>query len=322
MPKRNVTMITATGGDGKSLLCQQLASCTVLGRDWLGVRVRRGPVLYLNAEDDDDELHRRQQDIARHMDVPMDRFAELYLWPLAGGDAVIASAEDRGNVVRPTALWRKLEREVAKLKPALVILDPLANLFAGNEIIRCQAQQFVGLLRGMAIRSDTTVLFAAHPSLTGMAQRTGSSGSTAWANSVRSRLYLERPEKGDEDARVLTNNKTNYGKFGSELRFRWANGVFVLDSSAAAAAERAERDAKDDELFLTLLGILESQNAKASNLVGRNYAPKVMADMPAAKGVTHNRLELAMKRLLEAGRIRSITVGPRSNSSVKLEIVL
>lgn len=103
-------------------------------------------MLYLNAEDDWDELHRRTDAIARHMDVSIARFADLHPWSLAGCDAVLTTAEERGNVVRPTALWRKLEREVAKLRPRLIILDPLANLFAGNEIIRTQAQQFIGLL--------------------------------------------------------------------------------------------------------------------------------------------------------------------------------
>jgi hypothetical protein len=45
-------------------------------------------------------------------------------------------------------------------------------------------------LRGLALETSSTALLLAHPSLSGMASGSGTSGSTAWSNSVRSRLYL------------------------------------------------------------------------------------------------------------------------------------
>ena len=319
-----MTLLSADGAAGKSLLAQQLCGSTSLGRPWLGLEVARGTALYLNAEDDYDELHRRMTAIARHMDVGLDRFSDLHLWSLAGCDAVLAAAEERGNVVRPTPLWRKLERTIATLRPRLIVLDPLANLFAGNEIIRAQAQQFVGLLRGLAIRHNAAVVLVAHPSLNGMAQGTGSSGSTGWGNSVRARLYMEREKaqggKTDADARVLQTTKSNYSAHGQEIRFRWSDGVFVLDSGAAAAAARAERDAQDDRLFLTMLSKFEAQNITASHLTGRNYAPKLMSDHPTAGGVSNERFRLAMLRLLDRDSIRSITEGPPSRPLKRLVV--
>ena len=286
--------------------------------------VARGAALYLNAEDDYDELHRRTAAIARHMDVGLDRFSDVHLWSLAGCDAVLASAEERGNIVRPTPLWRKLERTVATLQPRLIILDPLANLFAGNEIIRAQAQQFVGLLRGLAIRHDAAVVLVAHPSLTGIAQSTGSSGSTGWGNSVRARLYMERKAqdgKADDDSRVLKTTKSNYSAHGREVRVRWCDGVFVLDLDAAAAAARAERDQADDQAFLNLLIKFDLQDIPASHLNNRNSAPALMADHPAAGGISKERFRLAMHRLLDAKRIHSIKEGPPSKPRHRLVVV-
>ena len=60
-----------------------------------------------------------------------------------------------------------------------------------------------------------------HPSLTGINSGTGTSGSTAWNNSVRSRLYLSRiVQDGYEqnpDARVLRTMKSNYSGIGGEI---------------------------------------------------------------------------------------------------------
>ncbi|MGL1475134.1 AAA family ATPase, partial [Vibrio parahaemolyticus] len=47
-------------GVGKSLLGQQLATARWAGRPFLGLPSAAGPSLYVTAEDDPAELHRRQ----------------------------------------------------------------------------------------------------------------------------------------------------------------------------------------------------------------------------------------------------------------------
>jgi RecA-family ATPase len=66
MPMRNVTLLSGDGGVGKTIALMQLSAATVLGKDWLGMRPAVGPVLYLGAEDDADELRRRFESIAKH----------------------------------------------------------------------------------------------------------------------------------------------------------------------------------------------------------------------------------------------------------------
>ena len=68
-----------------------------------------------------------------------------------------------------------------------------------------------------------------------MADESGLSGSTAWDNSVRARLYLRRPENAGPDERVLTRAKANYSSGdGDELALLYSAGVFVgLDPNAA-----------------------------------------------------------------------------------------
>src|SRR4029079_1534383 len=104
-------------------------------------------------------------------------------------------------------------------------LDTLADFFAGDEISRTHARQFIGMLRGLAIEFERCILLLAHPQLSGMSSGSGTSGSTAWSNSVRSRLYLERvkDDRGveqDTDARVLKTMKANYSAVGTEIARR------------------------------------------------------------------------------------------------------
>src|SRR6185295_15698702 len=132
-----------------------------------------------------------------------------------------------------------------------------ADLFAGNENARGQAQQFIGMLRGLALETGSTALLLSHPSLSGMASGSGTSGSTAWSNSVRSRLYLDRVREAgaepDPNIRVLRTMKSNYGAVGGEIRLRWHGGVFILDTSPDGTFAQTARDMHAKEVFLELL---------------------------------------------------------------------
>ena len=234
IPDRTVTIVAGDGGDGKTTLMSQLAAATSAGRPWLGYSPEPAPVLFVSAEDDVDELHRRLDAIAKGLNIGLSELADLHLVPLAGKDAVMAVPQGRAGIVNATAVFHGLVALVEKIRPRVVMVDALADVFGGEENARAQARQFIGLWRGLAINHDLAVVLIAHPSLTGMSSGTGTSGSTAWSNSVRSRLYLARL-KGDDsreidpDLRVLRVKKSNCGPAGMELRLRWRNGGFILD---------------------------------------------------------------------------------------------
>ena len=60
IPQKTVTLFSGDGGTGKSLLALQLAVAAVSGVDWIGKPVSEGSVIYMSAEDDDDELQDRK----------------------------------------------------------------------------------------------------------------------------------------------------------------------------------------------------------------------------------------------------------------------
>lgn len=314
IPARVPCTLNADGGLGKTILGLQLCVATVTQGFWAGRTVKQGGAVYLSAEDDTDELHRRLFDIAAGAQVSLADLRDLIILPLAGKDAILAAPEGKAGTLKLTKLFVGIEELLKDIKPALMVIDTLADTFGGNEIDRTQARQFIGALRGLCIRHNVTILLLAHPSLAGMASGSGSSGSTAWSNSVRSRLYLDRvkAEDGDEpdpDLRVLRVVKTNYARLGEEIRLRWQSGTFVpaigQDSfSAMASQSKAER------VFMALLSAYNADGRHVGYAPAGNYAPKVFAADARCEGVSKKAFTQAMNALFAAGKIKIEESGP------------
>jgi RecA-family ATPase len=326
MPMRNVTLLSGDGGVGKTVLLMQLAVATVLGKEWLGMRPTVGPVLYLGAEDDADELRRRFENIAKHYGATwQDLFdAGLRTLSFAGADALLGKP-DRDSIIVATPLLARVRQDVIDLRPKLFIVDPAADVFAGKEIDRAQVRQFITMLRGIGITADCAVILAAHPSLSGMREGTGLSGSTAWGNSVRARFYLTRPKaNGDNDdapdsgLRVLEVKKNNYGPMTASLPIRWENGVFVL--AAKDAFDQTVAEAQAEEVFMMLLRRFTAQGRNVSDKTGTSYAPARFVEQAEARaaGLNNKALTVAMDRLFTAGRIKVVTEGPPSHPRTRL----
>ena len=307
IPANQVTILGGDGGVGKSLLALQLAVATAAGRCWIGRQVREGPALYLSAEDDRDELHRRLADIATAEGLTFEHLDNLVLRSLAGEDALLAMLDRKTGALATTPLLDELDARIAEERPALVLLDTLADLHSGDENVRSQARQFIGILRGLAIRHSCAVLLLAHPSLSGMANGSGSSGSTAWNASVRSRLYLDRiVEDGyepDADRRRLTVKKSNYGRTSGEIDMTWRSGVFVPDAPQSSL-DRTAVGLRAERVFLQLLRRHAEQGRRVSAQPGPTYAPSQFATHADAEGCTKRVFKVAMDKLFEAGRLR------------------
>lgn len=327
IPARNVTLLQGDGGTGKSLLALMLAAATVCGKPWIGLEdVQRGPAIYLSAEDELSELHRRLEVIASSMSVSLQDFRDLHLIPIAGEDAILAAPCHRSNVIAPTPLWTAVEGYVSQIQPSLVVLDTLADLFAGEENQRSQARQFISMLRRLALQYNTCVLLLGHPSLEGLKSGKGTSGSTGWNNSVRSRLYLERistPEgqrsvEHDEDLRELSVKKINYGRKSDPIRLKWCGGIFQRQTGDSFGLNAGQRGAAAEETFLTLLQLHEEFGLPLSPNVSSRYAPTVFAKHTGSKGITKHAFKGAMERLLESHRIRLVPDGPPSKRRMRL----
>ncbi|MEL7685864.1 AAA family ATPase, partial [Citromicrobium bathyomarinum] len=256
VPANEVTLFTGPGGAGKSLLSQQIATALSTGGRCLGMDLEPAPVLFVTAEDGEDELHRRQCALG-----PLDP-AKLFLASLRGVLATELATFDRDGEISLTPLFEMIRATLDHTGATVLILDNLAHLFGGNENDRGQVTRFVNALYALRreLGRDLTILLIGHPNKSGDAY----SGSTAWLNAVRSQIEIARTEdEHDLDGRVLRVGKANYARFGTETRFRWHDGAFVLDSELSQETrqqlDEAIRVSGENEAFLRCLRTRDEQ---------------------------------------------------------------
>jgi RecA-family ATPase len=314
-----VTMLSGDGAAGKTTIALQLAVATVRGTDWLSSVVDQpGPAIFFTAEEDQDEVHRRLDAITAHHGIGLADLAGLHLLCRPNDDPALGVAEGKSGVIRATPLFDRLLKAATEIRPALIIIEAAADVFAGNENDRAQVRQFVGLLRRLAIGADAAVLLIAHPSLTGLNTGTGTSGSTGWNNSVRSRLYFKAPKsrdrddaETDSDVRQLEVMKSNYGPAGEVVRLRWQRGVFVPEGQMGTV-ERVSAEAEIDAAYLDCLDAITARGDRVGPHTGRTYAPSIFQKMPQARGYRAKAFSAAQERLFDAGRIEIKAFGSPS----------
>lgn len=323
VPQKTVTLFSGDGGTGKSLLALQLAVAAVAGTGWLGKSVQQGTALMISAEDDEDELHRRLDDILTAEGRDYDDVAGLTLRSLAGEDALLA-VEGQLSLLK-TELFKELEQRAANDMPALIVIDTLADVYPANENDRAKVRQFVGILRGLAMRQKCAVMLLGHPSLTGLNSGSGTSGSTAWNNSVRARLYLSRimdeskTYEPEPNKRVLSIKKQNYSATGEEIGMTWADGRFIINPTETGL-DRMTGAMKAERVFLKLLKLFTEQGRRVNHAGGPTYAPKLFSEHPDNEGLRKPALRTAMESLLARGTVKVSEDGPASKRRTFLEV--
>lgn len=309
IPDRQATLLTGKGAAGKSLVSQQQATCIALGLPFLGIETVQTTAMYITCEDDADELHRRQVAICANLGVTLeDLSGKLFLLSLQGEMNNELATFDHEGRLHIAPRYRQIEAACEAHGIGFAVLDNTAHLFTGNENDRHQVAGFINLCNRLAIAIDGAVVIVGHPNKAGDSY----SGSTAWENQVRSRLFMEIPvdddgNAPDPDARVMRREKSNYAQRGGELDFMWFKGSFVLPSAVpedqkmeTASIAKASRE---NEIFLSCLAKATSQKRAVSHVNGINYAPRIFAHMPQSKGAKEADLKAAMERLLSLGQI-------------------
>lgn len=330
VPEHEITMFTGEGGVGKSLCAQQMATCMAARLPFLGlstsIRDNQG-VLYVTAEEGEDELERRQRAINRRLGLRrIDIDGLLHLSSLRGNDGNELCSFDADGTIRPTAAFNKLGTTICRAHIGTVILDNVAHLFGGNENIRREVTAFVNLLYRLVRAHSCTIVLIAHPNKSGNSY----SGSTGWLNAVRSQIFLERLEdtRGHEPEptrRVLVNPKANYAQRNQRHVFRFHDGAFALDADLPmddrAEIERAHNAAVEDETFLRCLRARTGPGREVGPSPGPNYAPARFPEMSEAKGMKNQAFKRAMERLIFVGRITTKEVKRDGKGNFKTIIV-
>lgn len=309
MPLATTTLFTGAGGVGKSLMGQQLATAVGLGRTFMGIETTQTPAIYMTCEDKVDELHRRQAAICDAMGAPLETLGgRLHLLSLVDEPDNMLATFAADNTMSVGPLMARLRLAIERTGAGFIVLDNVAHLFGGNEIVKAHVAAFVGMLNALSAKTGATILLVAHPNKAGDAY----SGNVAWENQVRSRIFLDRPrdQSGhviDADARVLSRDKSNYAAAGATVAFRWHRWAFVSDDDLPAE-QRAEVATNllagiEDRAFLKCLDLATERRINVGHVPSGNHAPKVFAAMVEGKGTPKVAFERAMQRLVSAGVI-------------------
>ena len=327
IPLRQVTLFSGEGAAGKSTVQLHLSAAHAIARDWLGTTPMPGPAIFVDAEDDGDEIWRRLAAITRHYGVTFEDLINggLHLISLAGDDAVLATVTRSGKV-EPTPRYQQLLEAAGDIKPKMIGIASSANVFAGEENTRPQVQQFIGLLARIAIVANGAVQLISHPSLTGINSDTGLSGTTQWHNAVRARSYMKsiKPEAGEQpkdDLREIVFKKNNYGPLSESIVLRWQNGLY-LPVPGMNNLDKVAREAKAEEVFLALLQRFTRENRVVSDKPGTSYAPALFAkeDEATKVGLGSKNLAEAMRNLFKASKIQNEFHGRPARGSFRITV--
>jgi RecA-family ATPase len=322
IPRGDVTSLHGDGGAGKTDIALRLAANVARGAvDWLGHEIANGPVVFVSAEEPEQEIRRRLWQHRLRDGYSLDDLTALHHWfPEKNNDTVLATPNHRTGVMLPTRLMHALAVAIEAIAPVLVVADNVAATFAGNQNDRVMVRSYVNLWRAIAHGpSKPAVLLLDHPSLSGLTNGTGRGGNMDWRNAVRSALYLHTPTdkaEADRGIRILETVKSNYGPPGNPIRLQWAEGGLQLEQSGSPL----HRLAKDQECEQIFLRLLDERNAQGSH-VGRGtsgmYAPKEFADTPNNGGFTKHAFAKAMQRLFTAGTIKELWDGKRRHNYIE-----
>ncbi len=313
----HVSLLVGVGGIGKTLIAQQAGSCLALGRNFIDEVPGPLTTLAWCAEDDHDELWRRQCSVARWQDVKLDEYSgSLILEPRAGLDNALVTSEFGRLMFTP--LIEELREQAGDYRAEVVILDNIAQFYGANESDRHAVTAFLNALVGTL--PGRAILLLGHPS-----RGAGSefSGSSAWENCCRTRLYLgdKLPDQGPDEAepadgvRYLARRKANYSQKDFR-RLTFSDGVLIPDSVEIepGGIVAYAREGKAERVVMSAVTRLQSMSVRTTDgTTSPNYLPRQILAYKLGEGMTKRELAEGMRRAMLAGKLVRGVVGKYEN---------
>jgi len=334
IPIPYVTMLAGQGAIGKTLLLLQLALACSTSTQWLGGWVKGGPAIVYSAEEPLRELHTRVDEICEAEHLHLNQLDGLEIADLSRvPDASLTRYDPKTGLWLLTDRYWALDALAEKMKPVLIGIDNRSMIVTGNENDRVGANFTVRNLGMIGERHGCAVMLLSHPSMTGISQGSGTSGSTGWQTAPRSFLYFRRPKEdgggtdsyrgddpgvpeigdhsADDGARELINNKANYTRMDTKVNVKWEFYRFVCtDPPLDQPREEIGKDSKAERKFMELLHWHTKQGMEVSASPGSpSYGPKLFDRHQGRDGINMRWFERAYRSLLDKGRVRIVMTG-------------
>lgn len=307
LPRGVVSMLGAHGGTGKSYIALMLAVAVATGRPLFGVDTERVPVVFVSLEDAGHVVRHRLAHICREWGIAPDELTGLQVLDGTDNPELFASTgRDAGTTTRSYTELCTLAKGAG-----LVIVDNASDAYGGDEIQRRQVRAFIRSLGWIARDNDGAVLLLAHVDKnTSRARKAeggeGYSGSTAWHNSVRSRLYMTRDAQG---ALLLEHQKINHGKLREPVHLFWpSDGLPQVDLPPTGVVAHIADRVHTQALLKLIAEYAERGEHITTATTSRTHAAKLLAgESTYPKGLKPAEVFDLLRRAERANHLARVT---------------
>lgn len=312
IPAGHVTLLAAHGGTGKSMVALMLAVAVALGLPLFGIPTRRGIVAFYSGEDGAGLLRHRLRLVCRCMGVNIEGLAgRLFILDATDNDptlfAEVSAAGRRDGVT--TATFAGLRDFIAAHSVSLLVVDNASDAFDASEIDRARVRGFMRALARIARERDAGVLLLAHVDKgTSRGDRgpnsEGYSGSTAWNNSARSRLFMSRDRDG---GLLMEHQKHNLGKLHDPVRLVWPEGGIPQADEPVGPVVQGIADRGHVKALLRLIAEFTARGEYVTTATtSRTHAAKLLRQETSYPKLKDSEVFDVLRRAERAGHLERI----------------
>lgn len=209
-------MVAGPSKAGKTFLLMELALCVASGKPWIGLVCRKGKVLYINLELDDNSCFHRFKKIGQERGI--ENVCNVSVWNMRGENIPF---EDLAHYIADMA-----KRD----NYTMVILDPIYKLFTGSENNQEVVADFCRNL-DVIVKAGASVVYCHHHSKGTQANKDSmdrASGSGVFARDADALIDMVQLVPG-EDANIDCEDGITAWLISFTLReFKYRNSEKVL----------------------------------------------------------------------------------------------
>lgn len=310
VPRNKVGVVISPGGVGKSMFMLGLSTALAINEPFIRTWVppEAFSVLYVAAEEDKDEIHRRlwaefdkiitesmlldEREKVQEWRASLE--SRLYVNACAGTDVQLTKPAEHGQLVHGPMLGDLIELVKQLKPPRLLILDPLSRFNGGDENRNEHMTKLVQMCELIIAKTiDTTVLLAHHANKAAsrnndnsQAASRGGSGLTdgvRWQCQLRTMRLEEAEDYGIEANRAgyyvqLAVTKSNYSAPQEPLWLeRGQNGVLYEADNQQFLNTRAD---ENDRFLANVVDFIrrETEHGRADELIKRYFTDYARVD--------------------------------------------
>jgi hypothetical protein len=189
------TVFAGKGGWGKSACAVSVTCCAAAGRDLLGEKVWGGPkrVLYINSEDDVDELQRRFIAAYHHHGLTSAEIANILVRGVdSPGHQTLTTGDDNAAQLKEPG-FTMLDQLIGEAEAEIVVLDPLGPFCPAGLNSNGVMGQVLLRLKRIARKHQCAILIVHHTRKDGDLTSTDAiGGASAIVNQARVALLVAR----------------------------------------------------------------------------------------------------------------------------------